>query len=77
MIDAAQANKIAKEATDNADKEQTEKIHKSIMEAANKGQLVIYISYTIRPAVKQKLERLGYNVNTSSNRNESSTSITW
>ena len=77
MIDAKQANKIAKETLDNADQKQLNKLHESIMETANKGRFAIYVSHHISLVVKQKLQKLGYIVNTSNRRNETSISITW
>lgn len=74
---ASEANKITYETIDNRNAQQLSKLSKLINDAIANGKFSISEDGSLDAEIKQKLEKLGYKVQTGSQYNESYYSISW
>ena len=77
MITAEQARQRAKAAISKYEQSQFNKIMEGIDEESAEGYYKYYGDEALRPAVRKKLEELGYNVAISNRYNEPEYCISW
>lgn len=74
---AHEANRIAKEKSQNDIKEKLKEIEEKIIDAANAGEFSVSLKGTLRKQVKDELVKRGYDVQTYSHYNECGYKISW
>lgn len=77
ILFAHEANRIAKEKSQNDIKEKLKEIEEKIRDAANAGEFSVSLDGTLKKQVKDELLELGYDVQTYSQYNECGYKISW
>ena len=77
ILFAHEANRIAKEKSQNDIKEKLKEIGEKIRDAANAGEFSISLDGTLRKQVKDELVKRGYDVQPYSHYNEYGYKISW
>ena len=77
ILFAHEANRIAKEKSQNDIKEKLKEIEEKIRDAANHGKFSIILNETLKKQVKDELVKRGYDVQSYSRYNEYGYKISW